>query len=62
MGLVADDAVDDVSTGLLELARELDVRGFVEARPQLDQHRDFLARLRGATETLDERRVRRRPI
>ena len=45
--LVADDAVDDVRAGLLQLARERDVGRLVEARAQLDQHGDFLARLRG---------------
>ena len=44
--LEAENAVHDVGTGLLELVRELDVRLLVEARAQLDDHRDVLAGLR----------------
>ena len=62
VGLVADDAVDDVCARFLQLARELDVRRLVEAGAQLDQHRDFLAGLRRRDQALDERRVGRRAV
>ena len=55
MRLVADDAVHDMRAGFLQLARELDVGCFVETGAQLDQHRDFFARLRGRHQALDER-------
>ena len=40
MRLVADDAVDDVRADLLEASGPVDVGLFVEARHQLDHHRD----------------------
>ena len=55
--LVADDAVHDVGAGLLQAVRELDVRRLVEARAQLDDHRDFLAGLRGRDQRIDDRRI-----
>src|SRR6185369_6450988 len=36
VNFVADEAVDDVHAGFLELARPLDVARFVEARAQFD--------------------------
>ena len=42
--LVADDAVHHVRAGFLQAGREPDVRRLVEARHQLDDDRDFLAR------------------
>ncbi len=54
VGLEAEYAVHDVRAGFLQLGGELDVRLFVEARAQLDDDRDVLARLRG----FDQRRRR----
>ena len=46
MSLEAEDAVHDVRPRLLQLVRQFDVGLLVEARPQLDDDRDVLARLR----------------
>ena len=43
MGLVADDAVDDVSAGLLQCGGQFDIGFLIEAGAQLDHHGDFLA-------------------
>ena len=56
VGLEADDAVHDVGAGFLQPVGELDVRFFVEARAQFDDHRDVLARLRGRDQRIDDRR------
>ena len=56
--LVADDAVHDVRAGFLQARRELDVRGFVEARHQLDDDGDFLAGARRVDQRIDDRRLR----
>ena len=56
VGLVPDDPIDDVRAGLLELLGERDVRLFVEAGPQLDAYRDFLAGAGRRDERVDERR------
>ena len=55
--LQADDSVDDVHAGLLELAGPLDVVGLVEAGLELDQGGDLLAVLRGLHEGVDDRGV-----
>ena len=43
VGLQPDDAVGDVDADVLQPARELDVGRLVEARLELDHHRDLLA-------------------
>ena len=62
VGLVADDAVDHLGTGLLEVVRQFDVGGFVESRPQLDDDQHFLAPVGGVQEDLDRRRVGARAV
>ena len=54
------DAVDDVDAGFLQPRRPLDVVALVEARLQLDQHRDLLAGVGRLDQHVDERRVARR--
>ena len=44
--------------GFLQARRELDVRGFVEARHQLDDDGDFLAGARRIHQRVDDRRLR----
>ena len=56
--LVADQAVDDVRAHLLQRARPADVGLLVEARLQLDEHRDLLAVLGRGGERLRDRRGR----
>ena len=46
MGLEPLDAVDDVYAGGLEHPRPVDVRRFIEASLQFDEHDDLFARLR----------------
>ena len=53
--LQADEAVDDVDAGLLQRLRPLDVRLLVEARLQLDERDDLLARLGCPDERADDR-------
>ena len=60
--LEADQPVDDVRAGPLELARPDDVRLLVEAGLDLDQDDDLLAALGRPDERLDDRRVARRPV
>jgi hypothetical protein len=62
VGLEADQAVDDVRTGPLQLAGPDDVGFLVEAGLDLDQHDDLLAALRRADQRLDDRRIARRPV
>src|SRR5581483_6732200 len=57
VGLVADQAVDHVDPGLLELAGPLDVVGFVETCLQLHQRGDLLAVARGFDQGADNGRV-----
>ena len=57
MRLVADDPVDHLRARLLEARGDLDVRRLVEARPQLDDDRDFLARARRLDECFHQLRV-----
>ena len=40
---VADQAIDDMDAGLLQLAAPLDVVGLVETRPQFHHGRDLFA-------------------
>ena len=62
MGLEADEAVDDVGAGLLQLARPDDVRLLVEAGLDLDEDDDLLALLGGPDQVAHDRRVARRPV
>ena len=62
MRLEADQAVDDMGAGALELARPDDVRLLVEAGLDLDEDDDLLAPLGGPDERLDDRRIARRPV
>ena len=55
--LQVDQAVDDVDAGRFEPGRPGDVVALVEARLELDQHRDLLAGFRRLLEQVDERRV-----
>jgi hypothetical protein len=57
VGLVADEAEDDVHAGLLELAGPLDVVGLVEAGLELDSAVTCLPLLRGLDERADDGRV-----
>jgi hypothetical protein len=57
MGLVVDEAVDDMRAGAFQPARLADVRGLVEARLQFDERRDRLARLGRLAERIDDRAV-----
>jgi hypothetical protein len=57
VGLESDDAIHHVCARLLELVRQLDIRFLVEARPQLDDDRHVLARLRRFSQRVDDRRV-----
>ncbi len=60
--LEADEAVDDVHAGLLELARPHDVRRFVESRLDLDEGQHLLAGLRRVDQRLHDRAVARRAV
>ena len=60
VGLQADDAVDDVDAGLLELAGPADVVDLVEAGLDLDDGEDLLAGLGGVDEGVDDRASHRR--
>ena len=62
MGLQADEAVDDVSAGLLQLAGPDDVRLLIEAGLDLDEHDDLLPALGRPDEIADDRRVARCPV
>ena len=62
MGLVADQPVDDVDSGLLELLRPLDVVRFVEAGFELDEGGDLLLVARGLDEGAHDRRVAARAV
>ena len=55
--LVADHAVHDVRAGFLQPRRQLDVGLFIEARAQLDDHRDVLAGLRRRHQRVDDVRL-----
>ena len=57
VGLVADDAVDDLGAELLQAPGEIDVGLIVEARAQLDDGRDFLACTRRPQERFGQRRI-----
>src|SRR5262245_2387090 len=57
MGLQPDQAVDDVDAGLLKSRRPLDVRLFVEAGLEFDQHCDLFAVLGGLDQRFDYRRI-----
>ena len=56
--LQAHEAVDDVDAGGLHPRRPGDVVAFVEARLQLDEHRDLLALFGRGHEHVDQRRIR----
>ena len=62
MRLVADHAVHHVRARLLEAVGELDVRRFVEARHQLDDHGHVLAVACRLDQRLDDRGIRARPV
>ena len=62
VGLQADEAVDDVAAGLLQLARPLDVGLLVEAGLDLDEDEDLLAGLGGVDQRVDDRGVARGPV
>ena len=55
VGLVTDDAVDDMCADVLELFGKVDVVGLIETRAQFDHHRDFLAGLGGLHQGIDDR-------
>src|SRR5262247_581695 len=57
VGLQSDQAVDDVDAGLLQSLRPLDVRLFIEAGLEFDQHRDLFAVLGGFDQRFDYRRI-----
>ena len=59
VGLQADQAVDHVAAGVLELAGPADVGLLVEAGLDLDDHQHLLAGLGGVDERVDDRRVAR---
>ncbi len=52
-----DQPVDDVDARRLEAVRPDDVVALVEARLELDEHRDLLSLLGGLDEQVDQRRV-----
>ena len=62
VGLQADQAVDDVAAGLLQLARPLDVGLLVEAGLDLDEDEDLLAGLGGVDQRVDDRGVAGGPV
>ena len=62
VGLVAHHSVHDVRAGLLQPVGERDVGGLLEARHELDDDRDFLARAGGIDERIDDGRVRSGPV
>ena len=62
MRLEPDQAVHDVHAGLFQCARPLDVGLLVEARLDLDQRDDLLARLRRVDQRVDDRRVTGGPV
>ena len=55
MGLEADESVDDVAAGLLELAGPVDVGLLVEARLDLHDREDLLALLGRRDQGVDDR-------
>src|SRR5262245_9027503 len=57
VGLQPDQAVDDVDAGLLQSLGPLDVRLFIEAGLEFDQHRDLFAVLGGFDQRFDYRRI-----
>ncbi len=62
VGLVAHHPVHDMGTGFLEAVGERDVGGLLEARHELDDDRDFLARTGGVDERVHDGRVRPGPV
>src|SRR5271166_3747816 len=62
VSLQPEDAVGYVNSEFFELGRKLDVCGFVEARLQLDHHRNLLAVARGVAKVADDFRIWGRPI
>jgi len=54
VSLEAEYAVHDVGAGFLQLGRDVDVRFFVEARPQLDDDGHVFARLCSVGERVDD--------
>src|SRR5262245_27181839 len=57
VGLQPDQTVDDVDAGFFKSLRPLDVRLFVEARLEFDQHRHLFAVLGGLDQRFDYRRI-----
>src|SRR3546814_17812592 len=57
--LQLEEAIDDLHAGALQVARPADVALLVEARPQLDQRGDRLARLGRLAPRLADGRVLR---
>ena len=57
VGLQLDEAEDDLNAGALQVARPADVGLLVEARLELDQRRDRLARLGGIDQRANDRAV-----
>src|SRR5262245_46970373 len=57
MGLQSDQTVYDVDSGLLQSLRPLDVRLFIEAGFEFDQHRDLFAVLGCFNQRFDYRRI-----
>jgi hypothetical protein len=57
VGLEADQPVDDMRAGLLELACPDDVGLFVEAGLDLDEDHDLLVPLRGGYQVSNDGRV-----
>ena len=57
MNLVADQAIDHMHAGLLELARPLDVVGLVKPRAQFHHRRHLLAVAHRVHQRADDARV-----
>ncbi len=57
VGLVADDAVDDLHARFLQAVGQADIRLLVEACAQLDDHRHFLAGSGGIGQVSDQGRI-----
>ena len=57
VGLQVHEAVDHLGAGALQVARPADVRGLVEARLELDQGGNRLARLRRLDQRIDDGRI-----
>ena len=60
--LQSEHAVDNLRARVLELLGPVDVRFFVEARHQLDDHRHFLAARGGLHQRLHQRRIDTGPV